>query len=99
MFRNGKRTNQATLTLITTKAYMSYSRFGISVSNKIGNAVVRNKIKRRIRYAICEFKKENDKIARKNYIFVARQGIEKLGYQELKNSVYKLLKRCLDENC
>ena len=98
MFRNGKRTNQPTLTVVTTKAYLPYSRFGISVSNKIGNAVVRNKIKRRIRYAICEFKKENGKIARKNYIFVARQGIEKIEYKQLKNSVFNLLNRCADEN-
>lgn len=98
MFRNGKRQNQPTLTMITTKAYLPYSRFGISISGKIGNAVVRNKIKRRIRYAINEYLKESTKIDKKNYIFVARQGIEKNSYQELKKNVYVLFNRCKNEH-
>lgn len=98
MFRNGKRHNLPSLTLITTKSYLPYSRFGISISGKIGNAVVRNKIKRRLRYAINEFLKEHPQFDNKNYIFVARTGIEKMSYQQIKQNVYSLFKRSKNEN-
>ena len=51
---------------------LGYSRFGISVPKKTGNAVVRNRIKRQIRSAIgqsTKFDKSVDMvlIVRKNY--------------------------------
>ena len=93
MFRNGKRINGNCLTLISTKAYLPYSRFGISISNKIGNAVIRNKVKRRIRNAICDYWQNNPHLDKKNYIFVARPNIENMSYAELKDSVYNLFRR------
>ncbi len=90
MFKNGKRYNLPNLTLIVTKAYLPYSRFGISISNKIGNAVIRNKIKRRIRMAIYEFIKDNPNFDKKNFIIVARTGIENMEYKEIKTSINNL---------
>ena len=51
---------------------LGYSRFGISVPKKTGNAVVRNRIKRQVRSAIgqsTKFEKAIDMvlIVRKNY--------------------------------
>jgi len=51
---------------------LGYSRFGISVPKKTGNAVVRNRIKRQVRSAIgqsTDFKKSIDTvlIIRKSY--------------------------------
>ena len=51
---------------------LGYSRFGISVPKKTGNAVVRNRIKRQVRSAIgqsTDFKKSVDTvlIIRKSY--------------------------------
>ncbi len=91
MFRNGKRYNASNLTLIVTKAYLPYSRFGISISSKIGNAVIRNKVKRRIRAIIAEFLKDNTKFDKKNFIFVARPGIENMCYSDLKKCIYNLM--------
>ena len=56
----------------STKNDLGYSRFGISVPKKTGNAVVRNKIKRQVRSAIgqsTDFGKSVDTvlIIRKNY--------------------------------
>ena len=93
MFRNGKRYNNNSLTLIVTKAYLSYSRFGISISSKIGNAVTRNKVKRRIRAVIAEYLKNNTNCDKKNFIFVARSGIENMSYAQLKNTIVGLLKK------
>jgi ribonuclease P protein component len=51
---------------------LGYSRFGISVPKKIGNAVLRNRVKRQVRSAIgkvTDFSKANDivLIVRKSY--------------------------------
>lgn len=52
----------------------TYSRIGISVSKKIGNAVTRNKIKRQVRMMLSDFYSfDNEKldliiIIRKNYL-------------------------------
>lgn len=56
----------------STKNILGYSRFGISVPKKTGNAVVRNRIKRQVRSAIgqsTQFDKPIDMvlIIRKNY--------------------------------
>ena len=93
MFRNGKRYNNNSLTLIVTKAYLPYSRFGISISSKIGNAVTRNKVKRRIRAVIAEYLKNYTNCDKKNFIFVARSGIENMSYAQLKNTIVGLLKK------
>lgn len=70
------------------KSIQDYSRVGISVSKKLGNAVVRNKIKRQIRmmfaniYDFDNVKVDLIVIARKNYLnytFVQNQkSLEKL---------------------
>ena len=51
---------------------LGYSRFGISVPKKTGNAVIRNRIKRQVRSAIgqsTDFRKPNDivVVVRHNY--------------------------------
>ena len=60
-------------------------RFGFSVSKKIGKAVVRNLVKRRLR-AIIQLNLKNIK-PYNNYIITCKSGIEKLSYLELKNEV------------
>lgn len=65
-------------------------RFGISVSKKIGNAVVRNKIKRQMKNIIDKnknlFKKETD------YIIIIRRGILDCNFHEIEDSLINLLK-------
>jgi len=66
------------------------ARYGISVSKKIGNAVVRNKIKRQLKNIIQKnkniFKKETD------YIIIIRKGILDFDYHQIESSLIALLK-------
>ena len=59
------------------------------VSRRIGNAVVRNKVKRRLREAV----RLTPVKAGWDAVFIARRGTERAGYPELKQAAGNLLRR------
>lgn len=65
------------------------SRFGFITSKRIGNAVVRNKVKRRLREAVRRSRVR----AGWDAVFIARTGVEKVGYRELQQAANSLLRR------
>ena len=66
-------------------------KIGISVSNKIGKAVVRNLIKRRMRAVL---RVNLGKISIKGQIvFVAKEGIDKLEYSEIEKDMRYLIEK------
>ena len=69
---------------------LSYDRYGISVGKKIGNAVTRNKFKRKIRAIIDNYKKNYVKGA--DYIIILRRGAQEKSYQELEKDFFELMK-------
>lgn len=91
MFRNGKRQNAKCLTIIVTNSYKPYTRYGISIGSKVGNAVVRNKVKRRIRACVGNITNSGVVLNKKNVIIVARSGIENMSYQEIYQNLKYLL--------
>lgn len=66
-------------------------KFGISVSKKIGNAVVRNKIKRQVRNIIDKNKKmyKNNE----NYIIIIRRNYVNLKFSEIEKKYIELIKK------
>lgn len=69
---------------------ISYSRFGLAVGKKIGNAVTRNKIKRQVRMII-----NNNKILFKNgfdYIIMVKSPILDLKYSEMNDNLIELVR-------
>ena len=66
------------------------TRFGISVSKKIGNAVIRNRIKRRIKGILKDLNVKSNI----EFILIAKKEINDMNYQELKydleNSISKI---------
>ena len=65
------------------------SRFGFLVSKRIGNAAVRNKVKRRLREAV----RLNPVKAGWDALFIVRRGAGSAKYQDLKDAIDNLLQR------
>jgi len=65
------------------------SRYGLIVSNRIGNAVYRNKCKRRLREAIGTFTIQKGF----DLVFIARNPLPDCTYVEICESMCKLLTR------
>lgn len=58
------------------------ARFGFTITRKLGNAVVRNRIRRRLKAAIAGLGSDAGR-AGCDYVIVARQGIAELAFPEL----------------
>ena len=63
--------------------------FGFTISKKIGSAIVRNKIKRRLKSIIRELLKYKDKYfdLSFNYILICKKEIVKVSYDDLENEL------------
>ena len=66
------------------------NRYGISVPTKTGTAVVRNKIKRRVKNIIDNNKNTIQKGY--DYVIIVRKGILDLTYEEMERELLKLIK-------
>lgn len=72
-------------------------RVGISVSKKLGNAVIRNKTKRQLRMMIQEIFDKNQKV---DFIVIVRKGFLESSYEDNMNdlkSLYNKINRRMDK--
>ncbi len=90
IIENGKCTKNRYFVLYTSKNDENHYRFGISISKKVGNAVVRNRYKRKVRNIIDTNKKlySNDK----DYIIIIRKSCLDIEYKELEANLLNLIK-------
>lgn len=73
----------------TLNTEQKHYRVGISVSKKLGHAVVRNRVKRLIRHAVAEFSTNIEKV---DFVIIARSGVQDLTFEEVKKNLKHVLK-------
>ena len=65
-------------------------RVGLSVGKKVGNAVCRNEVKRKIRAAVYSVKEQID--PELDFIVIARPSVKGLTYDEIRSNLVHVLK-------
>lgn len=81
--------NSKSFTIYFKNKEREHSRYGIAVSKKLGNAVVRNKTKRQIRNMLREIDKESHKY---DYIIMIRREYFNKSFEENQKDLEKTLK-------
>ena len=66
----------------------SHFRLGLSVSKKLGNAVVRNRVKRRLRHLVVELASGLKDV---DFVIIARKGVEDLTYAQMRQNLKHVL--------
>ncbi|MCC6454065.1 MAG: ribonuclease P protein component [Caldilineaceae bacterium] len=87
----GRSYTNELLVLCLLPNHLPYSRCGFSVSSRIGNAVHRNRIKRRLREAM-RLRMDTIKPGW-DLVFIARHPIRSADYQEMDTACARLLRR------
>ena len=87
--RRGRSWADHRLVLVARPNDSDATRFGFSVSKRIGNAVKRNKMKRRLKSAAIQTPVQSGL----DMVVIARQGAREADYYELRRSLRRLLRR------
>lgn len=70
---------------------LEHFRLGVSVSKKVGNAVVRNRLRRMMK-EIIRLKKENMTL-HYDYILLARKPVVEMDYAEMEKSIWHVIRK------
>lgn len=90
IYSGGKNYWNRNLILYVKKNHMENSRVGYSITKKIGNSVVRNKIRRRMK-EIYRLNFDNIKDGY-DLIFIPKKNIVDISYREMESAMIHILK-------
>jgi ribonuclease P protein component, eubacterial len=91
IIKQGKYAKNSTMVIYEMPNKVGTYRFGFSVGKKLGNAVVRNKIKRQLRNIVYKYKKNYQKSM--DYIIIVRNSYIEFDFNEVENFYIELMKK------
>ncbi|MCL6452856.1 MAG: ribonuclease P protein component [Alicyclobacillus sp.] len=92
VFQRGKSAATSRLVLYWARNREASFRVGFSVSKKVGGAVQRNLLKRRLRGCFDELAEVLES-HRVDFVVIGRKGAAEASYRDLREDLQKLLKR------
>ena len=90
IFKDGTSFANRKFVVYQLENQQNHFRVGLSVSKKLGNAVTRNQIKRRIRHILQSVKGSLGEHV--DFVVIARKGVETLEYAEMEKNLLHVLK-------
>lgn len=91
IFKNGKTIKEKDVVIVYNSSYGNDYKVGFSVTKKVGKAVVRNKVKRRLKAITTKYR--NNIMPKHTMIFVARPSIVETKFEDIENQIIVLLKK------
>lgn len=89
--RSGKKQHTANFVVITRETDRSEARLGITVSSKVGNAVVRNRVKRLLRESFRQWNRQI--VPPQDILVIAKPGAANLSFLEVASEI----RRCVTD--
>ncbi len=88
VLQEGRKFVCSSFVILTLETSNDFPRLGIIVSKRIGNAVIRNKVKRRFREIFRQLSNQNN-LSQKDFVIIARKTSSQVSYEDLNLSVLK----------